>query len=78
MASVSVGPSLNSRLSGTDAKPLKIVTFSEDLSHPGVHHTAASRAPACRTSLCALWQLSGNPGCSLPEMNTHVLELFFV
>ena len=29
----------NSRLSGTDAKPLKIVTFSEDLSHPGVHHT---------------------------------------
>ena len=29
----------NSRLSGTDAKPLKNVTFSEELSDPGVHHT---------------------------------------
>jgi hypothetical protein len=29
-----------SRLSGTDALPLKIVTFSEDLPHPGVHHTS--------------------------------------
>ena len=39
MAPVSVGPSLRSRLSGRTNKPLKIVTFLEDLPDPGVHHT---------------------------------------
>jgi len=45
MAAESAGASSNSRLSGTDAKPLKIVTFSEDLSHPGVHHTWFKTGP---------------------------------
>ena len=39
MAAVSVGPSLNSRLSGTDAFRLRNVTFSDDLPHLRVHHT---------------------------------------
>ena len=42
MAAVSVGPSLNSRLSGTDAFRLKNVTFSVDLSDPGVHQTPSA------------------------------------
>ena len=49
MAAVSVGPSLNSRLSGTDALRLKNVTFSEDLPHLRLHHTVArGRVAACR------------------------------
>ena len=39
MASVSVGPSLRSRDSGTDAFRHRNVTFSDDLPDPGVHHT---------------------------------------
>ena len=48
MAAPAVVVVWNSRLSGTDAKPLKNVTFSEDLSDPGVHHTprAAPRGGA--------------------------------
>ena len=56
MAAPAVVVVSNSRLSGTDAKPLKNVTFSEDLSDPGVHHT-----PQTFASLCGRGPLSTLP-----------------
>ena len=58
MAAPAVVVASNSRLSGTDALRLKNVTFSDDLSHPGVHHTARCvyhggvRAGVVRVSGC--------------------------
>ena len=48
MAAPAVVEVSNSRLSGTDAKPLKNVTFSEDLSDPGVHQTSRHAARPAR------------------------------
>ena len=44
MAAPAVVVVWNSRRSGTDAFRLKNVTFSDDLSHPGVHHTSLALA----------------------------------
>ena len=46
MAAPAVVVVWNSRLSGTDAKPLKNVTFSEDLPHLRLHHTSMDRRRA--------------------------------
>ena len=48
MAAPAVVEVSNSRLSGTDAKPLQNVTFSEDLSDPGVHQTSTKMTPIRR------------------------------
>ena len=74
MAAPAVVVVWNSRLSGTDAKPLKNVTFSEDLSDPGVHHTNTHHASKIKSTLeprCSSRALSRRARCSSEKRARH-------
>ena len=72
MAAPAVVVVWNSRLSGTDAKPLKNVTFSEDLSDPGVHH----RARPMTENFCGAVRIRDVQYTALRHTNTT--EQYFV